>query len=309
MADATGSNVTINFDGLLSFALDRENKLCKIAIHTATEDHIMKIIVKPENGQSIRKVLSPDKLKELKSLHLFISDKEGNQLPPSASDGGSFDRILDLASGHFYKRKRAVQDGKYDCAIWLQNGAVSAGDLDTCSRVKQAIFQNLKFEWECKQEWEGFKRGVQTIDPEAIIDFPLTFARNATATIALGAGQSLQMTSPKSKDPIFGPLFSGSNYDIKIEYSDAIPPTGLFDCGGFAHHCEALVPADDPIFGIFRPAKFKDEDNALLSTVTEPGCCEICRNGSSGDLRDEFQQSWGNGAQPASIKSKSKTKK
>lgn len=314
MANINASNVNITFDGLLCFDLDRDRKLCKIEVHTKAEGHIMKIIVKPDGGQAIRKVLSQEKLKELSPLHLFVSDIEGNPLSPSVSDSGSFDKILDLASEHFYKRKRAVKSEIYECDIWLQNGRIGAGELDTCHRVKQGLFQNLKFDWECRQEWEGFKRGVQTVDPEAIKDFPSTFARDVAVTITLAAGQSLHLVSLNKKlkpedRVVFGPLATGSNYDISIEYADAILPTGLFDCIGFAHHCEALEPAPDPIFGIFKPSKFKDEDNQL-NPITFTGCCECCRNdgSSSTNLLEEFQELVPLAAQPEILSSKSSNK-
>lgn len=294
MANINGSNVNITFDGLLCFDLDREHKLCKIEVHTAAESHIMKITVKPENGQITRKTLSQEKLKELNNLYFFVSDEEGIPLPPSVENKGSFDKILNLASEYFYKSKREVRKGMYGCSIWLQDGTIDAGDLDTCHRVKEALFSNLKFEWECKQEWEGFKRGAQAVDREAIKDFSSTFARNVTSTITLQTGQSLQMKSLKTNEMILGPLAAGLNYEITIEYADVFPPTGLFDCKGFAYHCEALDldPAEDIIYGIFKPSRFKDEADTQLSTATESGCCECCRNDgpSSGNLIDEFQQ-------------------
>lgn len=320
MANTITSNVTITFDGLLCLDLDRERRFCKIDVHTKAKDHILKLTVKDHNGiTKIKKLLSQEALIGIKNIHLFVAMENGAPLPESVSDSGSFDKILDLASEHFYGIKYPVkkEENFYGCSIWLQNGKIGAGQVDKCFRVakideKDKFFESLKYDWECKQEWEGFKRGVQSTDPEKMKEHPSTFARDVIAEITLEPGQSLKMRNMGTLDDILeGKVVSGSNYDIKIEYADAFFPAGLFDCPGFAHHSEALdLPKNKPIYGIFRPAKFKDEAGTQFNTITEPALCECCRNDgtTSSNLLETFQKLPEAAVQPEALLAKSANK-
>lgn len=281
------SNVTINFDGLFRFGLDRQNKLCKTEVHTAANGHVMKIKVKSGERMIAREILCPDRLKDLHPLFIFVGAGAGfPPTSPSVTDSGTFDRILDLASELFYKQMRGTKPRMYECSLWLQNGTIGGGDEDKCHRVKQSLFGSLKFVWESRLEFDGFVRGARQVDPEAIKDLPFVFARNVTATIPLNSGQALRMKSGKTGTDLFAPLEFGPAYTIDIEYADIDPPASLVDCPGFAHHSEALdLPAAEPIFGIFKPSRFNDNG---ISVITNPGCCEAARMGPSANLLDEF---------------------
>lgn len=287
MPNTNTSNVTIIFDGLLYLELDRKLKLCKIDVHTKAENHMMKITIKNNTGQIVlKKLLSREALIGMKNIPLYVAKENGDPLEHSVTDSGSFNKILNLASEQFYGVKHPVDNDYYKCSIWLQNGRIGAGLEDNCFRVTKKdindnFFESLKYDWECRQEWEGFKRGVQSTDPEKMKEQPDTFARDVIAEITLEDGQSLTMKDMDTGNDIFeGRVVFGSDYDITIEYADAFLPAGLFDCPGFAHHSEALIlPEGLPIYGIFRPAKFKDESGgAKLNTITEPALCECCRN-------------------------------
>jgi hypothetical protein len=278
MPNDTIPNVEIHFDGLLRFALDSANKLCRAEVHTAAEAHFMYIKVRSGSQVIAREMLSAKKLKALHPLLIFVG--EGNQHNPIARDvrdSGGFKDILDLASERFYQRSRATKNGMYDCSIWLQNGEIGGGELDECQRVKQPLFAKLKFIWENRLEWEAFQRGAVQIDPEAIVGLNSQFARNVTARLTLSSGQALCMKSGKTGEHLFPPLSFGRNYVIDIKYADVERPNDLADCQGFAHHSEALeLGVNEPIFGIFRPT-FKDTTS--FRTITEPGCCECARMG------------------------------
>ena len=290
MPDATNNNVEIRFDGLLRFAIDSDNHLCRAEVHTAAEAHFMYIKARSGNEVIAREMLSTKKLKALHPLRIFVG--EGDQFNPierDATDSGSFKDILNLASERFYQRSRATKKGMYDCSVWLQNGKIGAGDLDDCQRVKQPLFAKLKFVWESDLVWEAFQSGALQIDPEAIIDLGSQFARNVTARLTINSGQSLCMMSGATGEHLFPPLTFGRNYVINIKYADVDPPNDLADCQGFAHHSEALeLEPNEPIFGIFRPT-FKDTTS--FGTITEPGCCECGRMDGPGpaNLLDQFQ--------------------
>jgi hypothetical protein len=288
MPDATNPNVRIHFDGLLRFAIDSANKLCRAEVHTAAEQHFMYIKARSENQVIAREMLSTKRLKALHPLLIFVGEGDKfNPIERDARDNGRFEKILDLASDRFYQRSRATKNGMYDCSIWLLNGEIGAGALGDCQRVKQPLFAKLKFVWESKLEWEAFKRGARQIDPEAIVDLSFQFARNVTAGLTLSSGQSLCMKSGTTGEFLFPPLMFGGTYEIDIKYADVEPPNDLADCQGFAHHSEALkLEANESIFGIFRPT-FKDTTS--LSTITEPGCCECGRMGGPTNLLDQFQ--------------------
>ena len=292
MPEATNSKVEIRFDGLLRFAIDTDNGLCRAEVHTAAEAHVMHIKACTGDQVIARKVLSAKQLKELRSLFIFVGKGDPlNPINPDAKDSGTFNDILDLASDRFYGRKRDTKKDMYDCSIWLQNGEIGAGDLDGCKRVKDPLFPELKFVWESELEWEGFQRGVRQLDREAIVDMGLQFARNVTARVTLNSGQSLGMMSGATGEPLFPPLTFGKNYVIDIKYADVEPPNDLADCQGFAHHSQALdLAANEPIFGIFRPS-FKSDSS--ISPITEPGCCECGRMGGPDNLLGQFQSQLG----------------
>lgn len=291
MSETTESIVSINFDGLLRFAIDDFNKLCRAEVHTDAKEHFMYIKARSENQVIAREMLSTNKLKALHPLLIFVG--EGDQFNPierDATDSGSFKDILNLASERFYQRSRATKKGMYDCSVWLQNGKIGAGARDGCKRVKRPLFPKLKFVWESELEWEAFQSGALQIDPEAIVNLGSQFARNVTARLTLSRGQALCMKSGATDEDIFPPLKFGSNYEIRIKYADVEPPKDLADCQGFAHHSEALeLEANEPIFGIFRPT-FKDDTS--FGTITEPGCCECGRMDDPdrpANLLDQFQ--------------------
>ncbi|MFN0112855.1 MAG: hypothetical protein ACKVZH_28680 [Blastocatellia bacterium] len=304
MANTNTPNVTITFDGLLSFDLDRRRKLCKIDIHTKAESHLMKILVKDNTGKTvIKKLLCQTELIKITNIRLYVAQRNGAPLEYSVSDSGSFDKILDLASVYFYDTKYPVNGDFYECSIWLQNGKIGAGQEESCFRVAQKdkddkFFDSLKYDWQCRQEWEGFKRGVQSTDPEKMKEHPYPFARDVIAEITLEVGQLLKLVyidNDNEVDIFEGKVAFGSDYDITIEYADAFLPAGLFDCQGFAHHSEALeFPEGEkkPIYGIFRPAKFIDEADARLNTITNPALCECVRNDgpTSTDLAEKLEK-------------------
>lgn len=296
MADATGSNVTITLNGLMCLALDTTNNLAKIDINTAAEGHILKLRLPSPGGQIERKVLSQERLKELSPLHIYVSEG-GNPIARNVS--GNLGHVLDLASSDFYKTRRDFRPDRYGCSIWVTNGNFDSGELEDCYRVKANLFSALKFEWECEKEWEGFQLAAKQLDPDAIRKLALS-ARVVKLTIPLLSGQSLSMISKKTGEIIFGPFVFGPGYDVSFDYVDIDIPSSLADCRGFAHHTESLQLNDDePIFGIFRPSKFKDQTDSTFSTVTEPGCCELCSNNPNLDLQVGFQESTNINAQAA----------
>lgn len=282
------SFANITFDGLMRFALDRETKLCRIELHTKAKGHIMKIRVNQGGTLFEREILSQERLLELGAIRIFVQDENG-PIPFSTADQGSYYKILDLGSENFYNSPRPTKPDCYGCSIWLQNGLIGSGDEEICDRVKKELFGALKFTWQCRNEWDGFKLAAQHLDKDSIKSLA-PFARNVKAEVPLAAGQSLCITGPKTDDVIIGPLIAGPGYDIRIEYVDIDPPDNLADCEGFAHHCEALeLGESDSIYGIFRPARYLDEVNDL-NVITDSGCCLGCRNGSSANLSAEAQE-------------------
>jgi hypothetical protein len=286
------SDVSINFDGLLRFAIDDDHHLCRAEVHTAAPGHVMYIKIEKDEQVIDRKIFSVNELKALHPIRIFIGiGDELTPATPDAKDSGDFKNILDLAGANVYKRPRATKAGRYDCSIWLQNGEVGAGDeteTKECSRVRQDLFEALKFVWSNQQEWLNFKAGAQAVDKEAIVDLTEGFARNVSATVPLVAGQSLCIKSATTGAHLFSPLIFGPNYDVTIKYADIELPNTLADCKGFAHHSEALdLSGSDPIFGIFRPASFRD--SGFIGVRTEPGCCDSARMGDSVNLWNDFQ--------------------
>jgi len=293
MEETNESNVSITFDGLLRFAIDDVYHLCRAEVHTAAPGHVMCIKIKVGKQVIDRKIFSAKELKDLQSIHIFIG--KGDKLEPadpSAKDNGRFENILDLAGRDFYQSPRNTKPGMYGCSIWLHNGEVGAGDetdFKVCSRVRQDLFGKLKFVWKNEHEWSGFKDGVQHMDLNAIKDLE-EFARNVSATLSLADGEALCIKNGKTGELLFDPLKVGQSYEVIIKYADVELPQTLADCKGFAHHSEALIlPVSAPIFGIFKPASFKDSQ---LEPVTEPGCCDCARMGGPTSLLKDFQAQW-----------------
>lgn len=292
MPNATNHNVEIHFDGLLRFALDRANNLCRAEVHTAAPGHVMYIKIEREEQVIDRKIFSVNELKALHPIHIFTGI--GDELAPAipdAQDSGDFNNILDLAGDDFYKGPHNTKPGRYDCSIWLQNGIVGAGDetkAKECSRVRQDLFGALKFFWNNQDEWLNFKAGAQAVDKKAILDLKDGFARNVSAAVSLVDGQSLCIKSAKTGAHLFSPLIFGPNYSVTLKYADIELPDTLADCKGFAHHSEALdLPNGEPIFGIFKPASFGDSGS--IKVRTEPGCCDSARMGEDVNLLNDFK--------------------
>jgi hypothetical protein len=273
MAMANESTVTVNFDGLMLFCFDEDNHLCEAKIHTAAEGHIMKIKVQAAGEIIHEALIDQEELKTLHPLSLFVDEGGGiSSIGNCASKGEDYDSILDLEGGYFYQRPLTLKDGRYESSIFLHHGVIGAGNYADCFEVKHNLFETLKYEWESPQEWEAYKSEALRNDPSSIVKLPGEFARDASATVKVREGQSFRLMSGKTKTDLIAALPHGADYQIDIKYHDIHKPTGLADCVGFAHHCEAMeLGENEPIYGLFRPI-FRG-----VSANTDEACCMLAR--------------------------------
>jgi hypothetical protein len=286
MTIANESTVTINFNGLMLFCLDEESSLCEVKIHTAAEGHIMKIKAQKAGEVIHEALIGQDELKTLGHLSLFVDEGRGlSSIANSAGKGENYDLILDLEGSQFYQRPLELKGGRYESSIFLHHGVIDAGNLADGFRVKQHLFDSLKFEWESTREWEEFKSAALGKDPASIIKFPGEVARDATATVKLQEGQSFRLTTGKTNFGLFPDLPHGADYQIDITYSDIYKPTGLSECVGFAHHCEALeLGESDPIYGLFRPIF-----SGVSANGDTGGVCTLARIAPPANAARRFQ--------------------
>lgn len=275
MPETKTHDVNFIIGGLLLFCFSNRNRNCEIKIHTAVEDHVMKIEVSADGKivySNHRDPFDKDRLIDFHPLSIFVAHSDSMEpIGNDAEQGDSFHRILNLEGEHFYRRLLEFkQEAHYAASLYLNNGDVNGGDeaLD-CYCVKEKHFVDLDFHDTKATVWDAFVERAQQDDPRSIKQIGLV--KNSHSTINLKKGQVLRFTYGDKKTDLFVPLPYGPKYKIKITYEDLKRPTNLSECIGFAHHCRAFkLKNTESVFGLFH-LEFDSDGNGL----SMPGCCFV----------------------------------